>query len=207
MDYKNIVDELNSRSHLTLDKITQEDIEVYNFIQEQFKKTEGNITNNYLFQFVFKKYYFGFNERFYKKEFFDGYFSIFSDKDVQEKIATDIDVSKVIEEIMDYLYPYNQKLEISYTTKMIHTINPNYPIYDSNVIKALKLKITYNKNLNMRKKQYLNKYQEIVNIYNCLLEKKMLSNLIDIISAERDLSKLNDIKILDYIFWSAGTKE
>lgn len=209
MDYAriiNIVNELNSRSLVIIDKISQEDIEVYNFIQEQYEKTKGNVTNNYLFQFAFRKYYFGPNERFYKKKFFNSYFSIFSDKRIQKRVANGIEVPNVIEEIMDKLFPYNQKLEISYTTKLIHTINSEYPIYDSNVIKALKLKLTYNSDLNFRKKQYLGRYQEILKMFKYLLQKELLNDLIDKISEERDVSKLNEIKILDFLFWSAGKK-
>ena len=60
---------------------------------------------------------------------------------------------------------------------MIHTINPEYPIYDSNVVNALKLKSYYKKHEEKRIDQYLKNYNKIYSIYNQIIVKQNLKEL------------------------------
>lgn len=69
-----------------IEQITQEDIDIYCLIQEQFKNSRGNIVDNTLFKYLFKNYYFRRNLYYYSNEFFEHYFSKFSEQKLQDKI-------------------------------------------------------------------------------------------------------------------------
>lgn len=201
-----IIASIKTNSERIVEQITQEDIDIYCIIQEQFKNSRGNIVANTIFKYLFKNYYFRRNLYYYSNEFFKNYFSKFSEQTLQERIIKSENINEIIKEILEALYKKNDKLNFSYTTKMIHTINPEYPIYDSNVVNALKLKSYYKKDKEKRIDQYLKNYNEIHNIYNQIILKGDLNEIIDEFSKTRDISKLNNIKILDYIFWSVGKK-
>ncbi|MBA7529850.1 hypothetical protein ES705_22049 [subsurface metagenome] len=87
---------------------------------------------------------------------------------------------------------------------MIHTINNKYPIYDSYVINALELKPPYQSDEIKRREHYINNFHKIAEIYTYIIENKSLRDIINEFSSQRDISYLNDIKILDFLFWSAG---
>lgn len=199
-----IIEKIKNNSTLIIERITQEDIDVYNFIQKQFQNSNGDIKNNSLFKFAFKKYYFRYNERLFNPDFFQLYFSKFSDKKLQERIKTENNINVLIEKLLNALKPFREKLEFSYTTKMIHTINNKYPIYDSYVRNALGLKPPYQSDEKKRKEHYLNNFHKITEIYTYIIRNKSLRDVVNEFSIHRDISNLNDIKILDFIFWSTG---
>ncbi len=68
---------------------------------------------------------------------------------------------------------------------MIHTINLEYPIYDFNVVNTLKLKSYYKKHKEKRIDQYLKNYNKIHNIYNHIIVKQNLNEVIDEFSKKK----------------------
>lgn len=201
----NIIDGIIKNSNKIIEQISQEDIDVYCFIQDRFNNTKGNIKVDSIFKFLFKHYYFRNNFWVYSKSFFKAYFTIFSNNSLQERIKLENDINHVHNEILDFLYTHRKKLEFSYTTKMIHTVKPLYPIYDSNVVKALNLENFYRKERD-KKNYYFSIYNEIRRIYNQIILNKSLKDVIEDFRKKRNISKLHEIKILDFIFWSAGKK-
>lgn len=206
LNIKNLIKNLKTRSSIIIEDISQDFINIYNFIQDQYRISHGDIKNNSLFKFAFRRYYFQRNEWFYKKEFYENYFSLFSDKGMQSAIKSGKNVTEIIERIIEKLYVFKRRIELSYITKMIHTINNEYPIYDSNVVNALGIKKPLETDFIQRKNHYIKIFGRICEIYDYIIRNELLNDLISKFSLHRDISKLKNIKILDFIFWSAGKK-
>ena len=58
-----VIFSIKTNSERIIEQISQEDIDIYCLIQEQFKNSKGNITNNTLFKYLFKNYYFNYGRR------------------------------------------------------------------------------------------------------------------------------------------------
>ena len=106
-------------------------------------------------------------------------------------------------------------LQLSFATKLIHTINNDEPIYDKNIALVLwgqggfnDSKFAFECQLNSR----LQKYEELKSRYRDLLEDEYIKNLIDefrreikdnlILSEECEL--ITNTRMLDYLIYSYG---
>ena len=122
-----IVKKVKRNSTLIIAQIAQEDIDVYNFIQDQFQKSSCNIKENSLFKFTYRKYYFRNNERFFKPEFFEAYFNNLSNKILQKKLNSEIKINFTLE----IINTQSQKLFIKNfknINQLVEEINvSNYP--------------------------------------------------------------------------------
>lgn len=115
---------------------------------------------------------------------------------------------QTITEIVDILYaiPINgiNKVQFSFSTKLLHTTNNNSPIYDSLIkdfffFANIKDDIDYE----TKKNKYINQYNFLNNEYIRVLDNHLLSHSINYF---RELYQLNnsitDVKIIDSIIWS-----
>ncbi len=55
IELKSICENINNDSDAIISNLHQESIDVYNFIQSEYKK--GSISKNYIFQFAFRSFY------------------------------------------------------------------------------------------------------------------------------------------------------
>lgn len=206
---REIVSLVNENFKEILKVLKQEDIDFYCFIQFQFDKSKGYIKDKLLFQNLYTLYY---NLRgFLGKKFFESYFSKFSEKDIQEQIKRmkNIDDLRVtLDELLNDTKNITEKYQYSFISKMIHTMNPKFPIYDKYIRIALKLKDPSLEREEKRLDIFWKTYKEIWDIYMYILENECLDDIIEKLSIKRDISELvktlNWIKILDFLFWSLG---
>jgi hypothetical protein len=123
--------ELNKKeiTNILQKKETKTGIEKYIKVMTLF-----NESNNLYEDIIFIKKFNGFYKlRQLPKLSYDGYYSFF-EKNRNNKEIT-------FKEIYEYLYNLTGKRHSSFTSKMLHTINPYKPIWDSKVIKALNIKV------------------------------------------------------------------
>lgn len=132
-----------------LNKLGIEDFDVCLFLNNEFKNSE-NITKNYLFQFIFRNYY-DFANHDLTSELKIKYFEL-----LQEYRNKEIDLQSIHLELND---KKNEKefniLPFSFTTTLAYTIDKNYPIYDSEVIKIF----------NFSQPNYIENTDEIIDKY------------------------------------------
>lgn len=124
---------------------------------------------------------------------------------------------------IDILYKisFDGKIEASFASKMLATINPNMPVWDINVIKNLKKELLLDGSVNKVIKINFNSYtilgntlEEKINnanlIYKSLIkiEENIIKNQKDIIIEFRNRytklikeCELSDMKILDFFLW------
>lgn len=197
---KEIINLLEKNQELIISQISQEGIDVSVFIQKEYNKLGSELLKDSIFRYIFKKYYLSSSARFFSEKSYNIYFSIFSELVVEDYVNTD----KIIKEVLRGLTPMREKLEYSYASKMIHTVNTNYPLYDSYVKSALRLKNISGKSNEERIESYLIIYKKIIEIYNKIIKNESLKNLIKNFEEQRKLNDINDIKILDFLFWGTG---
>jgi len=187
-----------------IELITQEDIDIYCFIQKQYNKLKNRIIEDSLFKFVFRNYYFTRIRSSTADPFFDllASFKINKDVDMTSNLQNALEQMKLRKNVKTGEF----KLEYSYSTKLLNTIDKNYPIYDSNVYRALNLRYVSGKSRTERINSFITIYQQIVQLYGYILKENLLISVIDALKARRNISKLesNPIKILDFIFWAKG---
>lgn len=107
-------------------------------------------------------------------------------------------------EVLEELYTVEERLESSFSSKLLHTINPNLPIWDSIVMKKLNLKtIFYSKNIEIKKENIIAQYQKLSTFFNDFIltkEGKELINLFDEKNIVQDYN-LTPLKKIDFIIW------
>ena len=91
---------------------------------------------------------------------------------------------------------------LAYSTKLVHTINNNKPIYDSNIKNILELPPT-NPNI----ENALEIYNELNKKYKILLQNKKIKEIISDFKKylknkyKKDSKLISDVKLLDSILW------
>lgn len=103
-------------------------------------------------------------------------------------------------EIITTLYAMTNQIEPSFSSKMLHVINPNYPIWDQYVIKNLGLKLTGNKETKLH--NAIKIYDDIIKWYEDYMVSKTGKDFID--EFDHRLPKFKDIsnvKKIDSVLW------
>jgi len=100
------------------------------------------------------------------------------------------------------LYLYNElgRVEASFSSKLIATINPDLPIWDSIVLKNLNFISPkyYSKN---RIKETINLYEKIVQWYQNFISAEHGKNIIEIFNKNYPEAKITDTKKIDFVLW------
>ena len=105
------------------------------------------------------------------------------------------------DEILDYMYKSHTKtIEPSFCSKMLATINPNMPIWDSIVLKNLNIKIEENNNNKLE--NIKDTYKKLIEEINKKLEDEDIKQTIKEFKDFFPELNLTDVKILDFILWS-----
>lgn len=196
MQYDELLSKLKDKeiTNKILNNLDQESIDVYKFIQKEFNK--GDILKNHLFQFIFRSFY-RLDNAGLTKEFKKRYFELLDSKETNiEKILKELYEIKTIRD--------KKSLQLSFITKLIHTINVNEPIFDSNIASLINLRINDKGNLDNRVKSRIEAYNKIKDFIRNLLKEDLeifnqLRNKFNVNSKE-----VSDTKVIDFILWSYG---
>ena len=166
----------------------------YEFITAEFKN--GNITNNIEFKKVYRRFYV-LNGAGLTARFIDRHFELLDQRETNLKKIL-VELSKIPRRKGDH------SIQLSFASKLIHTIDNNQPIYDSRVSKLLNIKPNYSiKDVDER-------INDRLRVYN-LLKKKFKeifcnSEIKTIIKTFKRNLRVNigDVKMLDFILWKLG---
>jgi len=178
-------------SRLSKDKKSFDD---YKFILVEFKK--GKIINNSEFQKVYKRFYV-LNGGGLTAKFINRYFQLLDRKEKNfKKILSEL--SKIPRRKGDY------SIQLSFASKLIHTVDNNQPIYDSRVAKIFNIKPNYNiKDIGERINDRLAVYNLLKKEFNKVLANQEIRNII--LDFKQKLRvNIGDVKILDFILWKLG---
>jgi len=95
-------------------------------------------------------------------------------------------------------------VELSFASKLIHTIDNNQPIYDSRIAKIFDIKSNYDiKDINERINDRLAMYNLLKRKFNEILTSQEARELVKDFKEELKVN-IGDVKMLDFILWQLG---
>jgi hypothetical protein len=193
---RKLVEEIKNREEEILNNIDIESIDVYIFLTGEFKK--GNILDNHLFQFVFRSFYrldgAGLSDK-QKKCFFE----LLDQK--QDKLL------KILSELSDIPDKKGRNaVQFSFSTKLLHTLDNDKPMFDKYVGKSLKIGNITGGNKQEKIESRLRDYKLLQDKTRELLGMAEIKEIISHFRKKFNVDKIqiSDIKVLDFILWSYG---
>lgn len=182
-------------------KLSMESFDVYSFLNKEFKNTK-DITKNYLFQFLFRSFY-RLDNAGLTSELKTRYFEL-----LQEYRNKPIDLKVICLDLNNYKTKKGlNSIQFSFATKLANTIDENYPIYDSEVIRLFNFKQPYSlKDKDEKIDKYLLQYKYIVEISQELVCNSYIKDIfkeMDLIFGSNCIEQGN-IKKLDTLMWAIG---
>lgn len=178
-----------------------ESFDVYNFIKEEFDKTE-DITKNNLFQFVYRSFY-RLDNAGLTPELKSKYFEL-----LQEYRNKSIDLKTICLDLYEYKTGKDKNsIQFSFATKLANTIDENFPIYDSEVIKLFNFRQPYYlKDKDEKTDKYIEQYDYILSVTQELI---IDDEMIDALNSMNKIfgiscGKMGKIKKLDTLMWGVG---
>lgn len=193
---------IGSNKEIVVANIDNNSVDMYGYIQKQFHN--GNVASNIPFQLAYNSFY-RLNGAGLTKQFKSNYFRL-----LQEKRIIKVFNRAEIRGILLELYKYkNAKgfncIHFSFTTKLIHTIDNDFPIYDSKIKRVFGFKGPYPyHNINEKIETYLTQHENINFTYKQIIEENLLDSIFILFSLKFPNSALSKVKILDFIFWTVG---
>lgn len=200
MEKLNIICEnVNRNSEQIIQNLQQENIDVYKFVQREFKK--GNISKNTIFQFAFRSFY-RLDSAGLTPKFKERFFELF-EENAEKKNPNMTETLHELANIRNY--KEQKTVQFSFVTKMFHTIDTEHPIYDSEVITVLGYNQPYHiTDVTKKINTYNEQYQEICKSYILIKSDKLLRPSIERFNKMFTSHGLNDTMVIDFILWTAG---
>lgn len=184
---------LNILHHQTaiIEKITPKMLDTYYWLQDNLRSRNVSVDAEY--QRKFSGYY---KMRFVSPQYRNCFFSLF------ETIKNDTKIS--FKDIAMQLFQVDGKHEFSFISKMLHTIDPKRPIYDSQVDQALHIHRTYQSDIAFKIYQDEKILNQISMTYRCLeISAEMADPFIAFDQIIPNRSMTIEKKI-DFLLWALG---
>lgn len=118
-----------------------------------------------------------------------------------------IDIEAIVRELHSIPNSRNRNtLQYSFATKLAHTANTSYPIYDSLVAKSLGFRPVYYGDFEQRLARLSAFYAQVASMYS---DWRSDSRMQSVISEFRRVygvgsDQVSDVKVIDFLMWSAG---
>jgi hypothetical protein len=194
MEINAIIEKISEGQGTLFSGIKQESIDVYKFLQDEYMK--GSIESNYLFQFVFRSYY-RLDNAGLSDKMKESFFRLLSNKKV------------TLKDILSELYNIptlkgKQTIQFSFATKLLHTINNDLPIFDSEVGMVFNMRVKgADKNKKIDSCEEI--YAKLRDLYEELQNNKQIKEIVSKFRRHFNLTtEISDGKVLDFIIWSLG---
>jgi hypothetical protein len=173
----------------------QSGVDKYKWIMEFIEKAKKNnidLTKEEEFRKKFNGFY---RIRQKPEKFYNKYYLL---------LNTNLKSPPAFINILEQLYTIEKRLENSFSSKLLHTINPNLPIWDKIVMNGLKLKTTfYSKDIKKKKKDIVSEYEKLNKFFDDFLLTLECQELIKLFDEKIDTKKfkLTPLKKIDFIIW------
>jgi len=107
------------------------------------------------------------------------------------------------DDVISHIYKETNRYEASFSSKLLATINPDMPVWDSLVLEQLSSTASlYSKKGRLPKTIFL--YKEIVSWYANFLETQNADDIICIFDELYPDSNLTSVKKIDFVLWGLG---
>lgn len=193
--------DIEANGKLIVEGVGKESVAIYQFLVSEFAK--GSVAENQVFQFMYRSFY-RLDVAGLTPEFKSKYFWLLE----TSRNSKSVDIKQLTKVLYDLPNRKGQKsLQFSFVTKLANTVQPAHTIYDAEVASVFGFRPPHNyKAFDVRLEEYLAFYVRLSDIYNEILKR-------DHLLAPRQMFRemygvqqksFPDIKVLDFIFWSAG---
>jgi len=105
------------------------------------------------------------------------------------------------EQTLNFFQHKFQRFEPSFSSKIVATINPNFPIWDSEVLKRLNIKRPFNLAKEVKFKRMVKIYDDIMSWYSEFLKTEQAKNMIKTFDEKIGKTNITDTKKIDLILW------
>lgn len=163
-------------------------LKTYDEIQNTFNKID--VSSDKKFQKEFNGFYRVRRGDNWRKD----YYNIF------EKVKKDPSKQN-FDYILNSIYKKTGKFEPSFSSKMLATLNPNYPIWDQYVLKNTGIKAPSGNGKNIN--SLVNTYKEIEDWYKAFIGSNVGKTWIAVFDKTfPNYNNINDVKKIDFILWA-----
>ncbi len=169
-------------------------LEKYCWIVGKVQDKNIDLTNNVDFQRIFNGYYQVRRNGDWRRIYYECFQNFKNSKSVPS-----------FDEIMDELFvKLKGRVEPSFSSKMLASLDPTKPIWDSYILSSLKSTITIDKIINIDNAKVI--YREICQLYDDFLKTSNAKQCID----EFDLffpkykEVISEVKKIDFFLWTNG---
>ncbi len=192
-----VVEFISNNLNAIIENIAHESVEAYQYLKMEFDKTD--VSENYFFQFVFRSFY-GLDSAGLKDDFKKKYFKLLQ----ENKGNPSPDFRSIIKQLYEIKnIKEKESLQVSFTSKLIHTLQHNFPIYDSKVARLMKFPyLPSSLYIEDRISGYLEQITELKKLYACI--KKHIGENLFTEFDNKFKTVISDEKKIDFILWSAG---
>lgn len=183
----------NIKGEIIKNIITPQMLNTYYWLQDNLHNR--NVAEDEEYRRKFAGYY---RMRFVSPKYRDCFFSLF------ETVKNNNALS--FEDVSKQLFQVDKRHQFSFISKMLHTIDPNRPIYDSHVHMALQIYRPYQSEIEREIKQDIQILNQISEAYRRLEASKEIVEILtefDKIVPDRSMTVA---KKLDFILWALGGK-
>ncbi len=182
-DYEKVV------NHIPLEKL-----DVYVYLQTVFHDTY--VPDDTLYQFIFR-HFFRLDNPSLTKEFEIFYFKLMEEQRGYER-PNIVQITRDLYEVKNH--KGNPTMQFPLAASMLHTINPSFPSYDSDIVKSFDFSSTYHlSGFEKKMKRYIGQYQHTFKTYEELIQDEALEpmfNHFDERFPEYDLPKIKKLDLM-----------
>lgn len=178
-----------------IDKIELQNVEAYKFLSKEFDNT--NVSENYLFQFVFSKYY-QIDEVHVGQNYMNNYF---------EKLETygknvNLDVEDICVALSYTKDPKGQLQPINYSnvSYFLNLIDETLPIWDKNLLKMFTCPEPYFLDTGKEIKYFEFSINHIKKQFNEIIKLNLLSNAINLFDTKFKENDFSTEKKIEFLF-------
>jgi hypothetical protein len=198
MKTKEIATTIESNALQIVNNIDFKSISFYNFLKSEFVKS--NVTENYIFQSVFRSFY-GLDNVGFSEEFKRDYFKLIEKYRNQQ----DIDVENVFIDLHRIQnFKGKDAVVFSFVSKLICTIDDTSPIYDKEVCRVFSFTQPIHKDLTTIIDILRNQLKLLQDSYKEMIHSSLIPKTLTLFDEKFSGNNLSMIKKLDFIFWSKG---
>lgn len=166
-------------------------VEKYQDIMKMFNDPKVDVSKDRDFQKKFVSFY---RVRRSREKFLNKYFELMQELRYKNDIS--------FRDVLTRIELINGKMEVSFSSKLLATIDISKPIWDANVLKSM-LNISKYEKLDIDKA--CERYAKIEQYYDELFESKEALYLIELFNKHFPNNNISDVKKIDFIYWQAKT--
>lgn len=174
-----------------MDKLDAKMFDTYFWLQNNLQKR--NISTDTEYQRKFAGYY---RMRFVSQKYRSKFFEVFE--------AVKSQTAPSFRAVSETLFHVDGRHEFSFITKMLHTIDPHRPIYDSQVDAALGIHRTYQSNFEKKLRQDETILNRLSTLYQELAVLPDMAEPLTAIDRILPAQRMSVEKKLDFILWALG---